>query len=186
MPSGWPRAMAPPLGFTRLSSSAMPSWRSTARPCAANASFSSITSIWSSDMPSCFISFWVAGAGPMPITRGATPAVAMPTMRARGVRPCCFRPASLASSSAQAPSFTPEALPAVTVPSARTTPRSLASASMLVARGCSSRSTTMASPFFCGIVTAVISWASVPSAWAREAFSWLRSAIRSWSSRLIL
>jgi hypothetical protein len=34
-------------------------------------------------------SFCVAGAGPMPITRGATPAVAMPTMRARGVRPCC-------------------------------------------------------------------------------------------------
>ena len=44
-PSGWPSAIAPPFGLTRGSSSAMPRSRSTARPCAANASFSSITSI---------------------------------------------------------------------------------------------------------------------------------------------
>jgi hypothetical protein len=30
MPSGWPSAIAPPFGLTRASSSAMPSWRSTA------------------------------------------------------------------------------------------------------------------------------------------------------------
>ena len=30
MPSGWPSAIAPPLGFTRASSSSSPSWRVTA------------------------------------------------------------------------------------------------------------------------------------------------------------
>ncbi|MCY1521055.1 hypothetical protein D9M68_558540 [compost metagenome] len=89
--------------------------------------------------------------------RGATPAVAMPTMRAFGVSPFLAAVASSASSSAQAPSFTPLALPAVTVPSGRTTPLSLASVSRLVSRGCSSVSTTMASPFFCGMLTAQIS-----------------------------
>ena len=62
-------------------------------------------------------SFCVAGAGPMPMIRGGTPAVAAPTIRARGVRPCFFAAASLATSSAHAPSLTPDALPAVTVPS---------------------------------------------------------------------
>ena len=47
--------------------------------------------------------------------RGGTPAVAMATTRARGVRPWRRAAASEASSSAQAPSLTPEALPAVTV-----------------------------------------------------------------------
>src|SRR5450830_1830339 len=147
MPSGWPSAIAPPLGLTRGSSSATPSSRSTARPCEANASFSSITSICSMVRPTCCSSFLVAGAGPIPITRGATPAVAMPTIRARGVRPYCLTASALASSKAHAPSLTPEALPAVTVPSARTTPLSFASASILVARGCSSLLTVMASLF---------------------------------------
>ena len=61
--------------------------------------------------------------------RGGTPAVAAPTIRARGVRPCRRAAASLATSSAQAPSLTPEALPAVTVPSGRTIGASFASAS---------------------------------------------------------
>jgi hypothetical protein len=52
---------------------------------------------------------------------------------------------SLASTNELAPSVTPLALPAVTVPSGRTKPLSLLSASRLVSRGCSSRSTTMAS-----------------------------------------
>ena len=59
-----------------------------------------------------------------------------------------------------------------------------ASASMLVARGCSSLSTTTASPLRWGISTATISAASRPLAWAAAAFSWLRSAKASWSSRL--
>jgi hemerythrin-like domain-containing protein len=86
-PSGWPSAMAPPLGLTRGSSSARPRSRSTARPCAAKASLSSMTSICASVRPVSSSTLRVAGAGPMPMTRGATPAVAMPTTRARGVRP---------------------------------------------------------------------------------------------------
>ena len=149
--------MAPPHAFTRSSSSFKPSMRKTAKPCAAKASFNSITSIWSKLMPVCASTFKVAGAGPMPMTRGATPAVAMPTTRAFGVRPYLPAKVSLANNKAHEPSFTPLALPAVTVPSGRTTPLSLANDSMLVSRGCSSWSTTMASPFFWGMVTAVIS-----------------------------
>lgn len=91
--------------------------------------------------------------------------------------------ASLASSRAQAPSFTPEALPAVTVPSGRTTPFNLANASRLVLRGCSSVSTTMASPFFCGMVTGQISRARWPASMAATARSWLFMAMRSCASR---
>ena len=58
----------------------------------------------------------------------------------------------------------------VTVPSGRTTPLSLASASRLVARGCSSESTTTASPFRCGIDTGTISSAKRPSRCAAAAF----------------
>jgi len=119
----------------------------------------------------------------MPITRGATPAVAMPTMRARGVRPWRVAAASLASSSAQLPSLTPLALPAVTVPSGRTMPLSLASASRLVARGCSSCRTTSASPFFCAIVTGQISASKKPRCCAASVFCWLASAMRSCASR---
>jgi Rrf2 family protein len=89
-PSGWPSAMAPPQALTRASSSssATPRSRSTARPWAAKASFSSITSICARLRPVSSSTLRTAGAGPKPMMRGATPAVAMPTTRARGVRPC--------------------------------------------------------------------------------------------------
>ena len=182
-PSGWPSAMAPPFGLTRASSSARPRSRSTARPCAAKASLSSITSICARLSPVSASTLRTAGAGPKPMMRGASPAVAMPTTRARGVRPWRAAAASLASSSAQAPSFTPEALPAVTVPSGRTTPLSRASASRLVSRGCSSFATTTGSPFFCAIVTGQISASKKPACCARTAFCCERSAMRSCASR---
>ena len=87
-PSGWPSAMAPPLGLTRGSSSASPRSRSTASPCAANASLSSMVSICSRLSPVSASTFLTAGAGPNPMMRGASPAVAMPTTRAFGVSPC--------------------------------------------------------------------------------------------------
>ncbi len=65
--------------------------------------------------PVCASTFSVAGVGQKPMMRGATPAVAMPTTRARGLRPYLAAWASSASSKAQAPSFTPLALPAVTL-----------------------------------------------------------------------
>src|SRR3989344_88848 len=185
-PRGWPSAMAPPQALTRASSSFRPKARSTARPCAAKASLSSITSMWSMVRPVCASTFRVAGVGPKPMMRGATPATAMPTTRARGLRPYLAALASSASSSAQAPSFTPLALPAVTVPSGRTTPLSLASASRLVSRGCSSWLTMIASPFFCGMCTGTISRARWPALMAATALSWLRRAIWSWASRSIL
>ncbi|MOA55614.1 hypothetical protein D3C78_1794380 [compost metagenome] len=81
------------------------------------------------------------------MTRGATPPLAMPRTRARGVRPCFFTAAAEARIIAAAPSFTPEALPAVTVLSGPLTGLSLVSASSVVSgRRCSSRS-TMISPF---------------------------------------
>ena len=86
------------------------------------------------------MSFRLAGAGPMPMMRGGTPAMAPPRMREMGVRPCCFIAASEAMRRAAAPSFAPEALPAVTEPSGKRG-SSFARASIVVARGRSSWST---------------------------------------------
>ena len=67
---------------------------------------------------------------------------AMPSTRARGVRPWSFTASSLARMIAAAPSLTPDALPAVTVPGLRTMGFSLARPSSVVSgRGCSSLST---------------------------------------------
>ena len=116
----------------------------------------------------------------MPIMRGATPAVAEATKRARGFKPYSRTAASDASSSAAAPSFTPDALPAVTVPSGFTIGFKPANpVSVVSGRECSSAATSSAGPFFCPTGTGVISSAIRPSAIARAAFSWLRNANRS-------
>ena len=52
-----------------------------ARDCAANASFSSMTSILSSVSPACARTFLTAGTGPIPIILGVTPAAAAETTR---------------------------------------------------------------------------------------------------------
>ena len=57
-----------------------------------------------------------AGAGPMPITFGSTPTDANALILASGVNPSSFAFASDITSNAAAPSFSPDALPAVTVP----------------------------------------------------------------------
>ena len=83
--------------------------------------------------------FCVAGTGPRPIRCGATPALALATTRARGVRPCRSTASSLATTIAAAPSDSGEDDPAVTMPRARKTVRSVASFSSDVdARGPSS------------------------------------------------
>ena len=71
---------------------------------------------------------------------GGTPAEAEATIRARGVRPWrSHAPRALATTIAEAPSESGDALPAVTMPSALKAGLSLASASALVsARGTSS------------------------------------------------
>ena len=73
------------------------------------------------------------------------------------------------------PSFTPDALPAVTVPPSRNGVGSLASPSSVVCgRGCSSCSTVTGSPLRRGTMTGVISLASRPSSIAAAARRWLR------------
>ena len=125
-------AIAPPLGFTWGASSGTFNSRRTARAWDAKASFSSITSIWEMFRPVLAKSFLLAGAGPMPMMRGATPAVAEARTRAFGVKPCFFTAASDARRSAQAQSMMPEAVPAVMVPSGFTTPFNLERASSVV------------------------------------------------------
>jgi len=85
--------------------------------------------------------------------------------------------ASLATSSAHAPSLTPDALPAVIVPPLLTTPFSAASASSVTSgRACSSRTNRLGSPFCCAISTARISSAKRPAASAAAQRCWLRHA----------
>lgn len=79
------------VGARVLVSQAPSSCRS-AKPCAMKASLRSIPSVCASDGPVSANTLRVTGAGAMRMMRGATPAMAMPTMRARGVRP--GRPAS--------------------------------------------------------------------------------------------
>ena len=64
-PSGWPRAIAPPL--TLSVSSSMPSSRAQARTWEAKASFSSIRSISSRERPAAARARGTAIAGPMPM-----------------------------------------------------------------------------------------------------------------------
>ena len=66
-----------------------------------------------------------ASTGPMPKMSGSTANVPRPAIRASGSRPAA--PASLATSTAEAPSLSGEALPAVTVPSLTKAGLSLAS-----------------------------------------------------------
>ena len=58
----------------------------------------------------------VAVMGPVPMTAGSTPTCAQDTMRAKGATPRLAAFANCISTTAAAPSFIPEELPAVTVP----------------------------------------------------------------------
>ena len=114
-PSGWPSAIAPPFGLTRASSSGRPRSRSTARPCAANASLSSITSICVERQAGQreHLARRRRRADAHDARRHAGGGHADDARARRQAVPARRRPRS-ASSSAQAPSLTPEALPAVT------------------------------------------------------------------------
>ena len=116
--------------------------------------FTSNTSISSTFRPVRSSSRRTAGTGPMPMIRGSTPACAYPISLSTGVRPLLLTNDSDASTTAAAASLTPEALPAVTVPSLANAGRSLAmSSSLTSARTCSSVSTTVTLPLLPGIST---------------------------------
>ncbi len=70
-PSGWPSAIAPPIGLTRFAVEF--ELLITASDCAANASFSSIQPRSSSFRPALFSAAGIASIGPMPMISGGTP-----------------------------------------------------------------------------------------------------------------
>ena len=148
----------------------------TTRLCEANASFSSTRSMSPTPMPARSSSFRTAGTGPMPITRGSTPATALPTNAPSGSMPSAWARSSLAITSAAAPSLIPLEFPAVTVPPSRKAGLSAAIFSAFVSgRGCSSRVTP-------SIATSSSSKRPASSAAAQRRCD--RSANSSCSSRL--
>ena len=84
-PSGWPRAIAPPLTFT-FSQGAWVSF-CQASTTEAKASFTSNRSMSSIVKPAFFNTFSVQGMMPVNMIVGSTPAVAVATIRARGLSP---------------------------------------------------------------------------------------------------
>src|SRR5260221_422889 len=129
----------------------MPSSFSTATACTANASFSSKRSTSFKSQPAFSATRRTASTGVISTNFGARPLVAWPTMRARGARPSDFARSAAITTSADAPSLTPGALPAVTVPSVLNAGFSAASPADVVSpRMASSRSKTIGSPVFCG------------------------------------
>lgn len=113
-PIGCPRAMAPPLTLTRCPST--PSWWTTASAWAANASFNSNRSTLSKSHPALATACRTALTGPRPMTDGSRPVCAYDTIRPNGASARRSNSALETSTTAAAPSFSPDALPAVTVP----------------------------------------------------------------------
>ncbi len=188
MPLGWPKAMAPPLGFHFSGSTPCPSLSRifiTARVCDANASLHSTTSMSSSLRPVRSRTFLTAMTGAMPMYFGSRAPRAQPTNRPSGFNPSPAHRSPDITRTATPPSFSPDEFPAVTVPPFLKAGFRAASFSRVVARGCSSRSKTTGSPFLWGTFTATISSLKNPDSMARIARSWLRSANRSCSSREI-
>ena len=102
---------------------------------------------------------------------GSTPATPELTIRAIGVKPKSLIACSEAKILAAAPSFKPEALPAVTVPSALKAGRNFDKISIVVLFfGNSSVSKMIDSPLRCGIITGTISFAKRPFACATAVF----------------
>jgi hypothetical protein len=127
----------------------------------------------------------MAGTGVIITIFGSRPDVAWATMRARGVRPSAFAVSAEVTTRAAAPSLTPGALPAVTVPPSRKAGLSRASASSDVSsRGDSSTANITGSPFFDGIGTGRISSLNLPALMAAMALRWLSRANASCCSRV--
>ncbi len=119
----------------------------------------------------------IASTGVIITHLGSRPLVACATMRASGVRPRAAASAADITTSAAAPSFSPGALPAVTVPVGVKAGLSAARVIGVVSsRTDSSRSNTTAGPFFAAIDTGRISSAKAPAARAATALLWLAAA----------
>ncbi len=126
----------------------------------------------------------MAGTGPMPMSRGSTPALAHPSRRARGVRPRALACSADVNTTAAPPSVIPDEEPAVMMPSPNAVGSFRRLSIVASGRGCSSRSTTTLCPFTV-TVTGAISRAKCPPSAAAFAFRWLSSANRSDASRVM-
>ncbi len=111
---GCPSAIAPPLTLTLLSST--PSSLLTATEGAAKASFSSKRSTSPTSQPALCSAALTACTGATPITSGSSPDTAEDTTVASGDTPREAASEAEQSTTAAAPSFRPDALPAVTLP----------------------------------------------------------------------
>ena len=123
----------------------------------------------------------MAGTGPIPMIPGSTPAAAAPSTFARGFNPNSSAFSLDMMTNAAAPSFLPDAFPAVTVPSGKIGFKT-ANWSRLVDRfGYSSTANTIGSPFLCGRITGTISSENLLLSIAAIAFRWLANANSSCS-----
>mmetsp|Transcript_33482 Transcript_33482/g.84841 ORF Transcript_33482/g.84841 Transcript_33482/m.84841 type:complete len:274 (-) Transcript_33482:550-1371(-) len=187
-PSGWPMAMAPPLGFTLLSS--MPSLATEYDACDAKASLISNTSMSSMLSPACATAAGMAATGPTPMIAGSTPTAAKERKMPRIGRPRRMASRLVISSVAAAPSVTWLLLPAVVVPSLRKTalsaPRLSTEASWRMPS--SWEITTLVSAPVLGSTTLVrtgtISSLNLPAACAAAAFLCDLTANSSWPLRV--
>src|SRR2546425_10896537 len=117
---------------------------------------------------------------------GSRPLDAYETISARGLRPLFPARSSDITTRAHAPSFTPGALPAVTVPPSLKAGFRRARVSIEVSRrGPSSVSNDSGGPFFWDIGTATISALNLPASIAAIALRWLPRAYSSWTFREI-
>mmetsp|Transcript_27232 Transcript_27232/g.78200 ORF Transcript_27232/g.78200 Transcript_27232/m.78200 type:complete len:270 (-) Transcript_27232:245-1054(-) len=188
-PMGCPRAMAPPFTFSFERSPPVQAL-AHANGTEENASFTSTRSmslIVSRALPSTCS---VAGIGPSSITTGSPAARPSATTRARGRRPSRWRPRSLHTSRAAAPSQIWEAAAAVSVPFARIG-LSLPRASRLVlgrmpsSAACASLgASALEMPSWLRHGMGTIS-AKRPACVACAARAWLRTAKASASSRVM-
>jgi len=124
--------------------------RVTASTCAANASLSSIRSMSIIVSPARSRALAVAGTGPIPMVRGDTPATAHERSTASGRRPRASARSRVVTTQTAAPSFCPDAFPAVTVASGSSrsiTGRKAARRSSEVSRRGARRPIQQSSPF---------------------------------------
>mmetsp|Transcript_2528 Transcript_2528/g.6729 ORF Transcript_2528/g.6729 Transcript_2528/m.6729 type:complete len:322 (+) Transcript_2528:273-1238(+) len=179
-PSGWPSAMAPPLGLTFASS--MPRCFTQYVACDANASLISYTSMSSSVRPACATAAGMATAGPTPMILGSTPTAANERNTPRMGRPRRTASRRVISNVAAAPSVSWLALPGVVDPPFLKTVGSLARLSIVVLARMPSSAlmvTAFSSPDLGSTIlvwTGTISSLNLPAACAAAALRWLATA----------
>ena len=115
IPKGWPRAIAPPNGLSLLVGDPE---LLLARDDLRREGLVDLDDVDVVDRscPVCSSSALIAGIGPRPMISGRIAATVEAMIRARGLRPSFSAFSSLITSTAAAPSFSGQALPAVTVP----------------------------------------------------------------------